>query len=243
MQSEKRPLFAVLIDGDNISAKYAEPILKEIDTFSNPALRRVYGDWSRPDLKNWAKKILEFGLTAHQETANTKGKNATDIGLVIDAMDILHSGKFDGIVLVSSDSDFTRLAARIREDGLEVVGIGEAKMPESLRNVCNRVIFIENIVGDLGDTEVVVTTGDQPKEESVKKPISKAVPLIVAAMDRLDPDGQVYHLGQLGQAITALYPDFDCRTYGKKKLSDLILSLDQFSIKREGTVLQAVRKT
>src|SRR5688572_19650440 len=112
-----RPLYAVLIDADNIPAKYAEAILKEITSFGEPALRRVYADWSRSGLSAWSERILDLGLTAHQETMNTRGKNASDIGLVIDAMDILHSGRFDGFVLVSSDSDFTRLASRIREAG------------------------------------------------------------------------------------------------------------------------------
>ena len=142
------PLLAVLIDADNIPAKYAEAILKEITSLGKPALRRVYGDWSSDRLRNWADKVLKLGLVAHQETANTKGKNASDIGLVIDAMDILHTGTFDGFVLVSSDSDFTALANRIREDGKDVIGIGEGKAPESLRNVCDRFILIENIVDE-----------------------------------------------------------------------------------------------
>jgi len=146
MLERSRPIYAVLIDADNIPAKHAEVILKEIITFGEPALRRVYGDWSGEQLRGWADTAREHGLVAHQETANTKGKNASDIGLVIDAMDILHSGRFDGFVLVTSDSDFTALANRIREQGLQVIGIGERKTPESLRNVCNRFVFIENLV-------------------------------------------------------------------------------------------------
>ena len=137
-----RNLLAVLIDADNIPAKYAESILKEINRYGEPALRRVYGDWSSDRLGAWKKEVVNLGLVANQETANTKGKNASDIGLVIDAMDILHTGRFDGFVLVSSDSDFTALANRLREDGVEVIGIGEDKAPVSLRNVCNRFILI-----------------------------------------------------------------------------------------------------
>ena len=142
MTQRERPLYAVLIDADNIPAKYAAPILKEITKFGEPALRRVYGDWSSGRLSNWSKVVRDLGLVAHQETANTVGKNASDIGLVIDAMDILHTGRFDGFVLVSSDSDFTALANRVRENGLDVIGIGEKKAPEALRNVCNRFILI-----------------------------------------------------------------------------------------------------
>ncbi|HHL22595.1 MAG TPA: NYN domain-containing protein, partial [Aliiroseovarius sp.] len=126
--SEK--LLAVLIDADNIPAKFAEPILKEITSLGEPALRRVYGDWSSDRLRQWTGMVRELGLVAVQESANTKGKNASDIGLVIDAMDILHTGRFDGFVLVSSDSDFTALANRIREEGKDVYGIGETKTPE-----------------------------------------------------------------------------------------------------------------
>ena len=142
-----RPLLAVLIDADNVPAKHAAAVLREVTSIGEPALRRVYGDWSSDRLKSWAGKLMDLGLVAVQETANTKGKNASDIGLVIDAMDILHQGRFDGFVLVSSDSDFTALANRLREDGLTVVGIGEKKTPEALRNVCNRFIFIENLDG------------------------------------------------------------------------------------------------
>ena len=126
MLTKNRTLYAVLIDADNIPAKHAGPILKEIAKFGELALRRVYGDWSNEKLRAWAKTVREYGLVAHQETANTKGKNASDIGLVIDAMDILHAGRFDGFVLVSSDSDFTALANRIREQGVEVIGSGDS---------------------------------------------------------------------------------------------------------------------
>ncbi len=118
---------AVLIDADNVPAKFAEAILKEVTSIGEPALRRVYGDWTSGRLKAWSDKILSLGLVAHQQSANISGKNASDIGLVIDAMDILHKERFHGFVLVSSDSDFTSLANRLREDGLEVYGIGEKK--------------------------------------------------------------------------------------------------------------------
>ena len=232
-----RPLFAVLIDGENINAKHAELILKEIASFADPALLRVYGDWSDRGMKDWASTALDLGLVTHQVAANTKGKNATDIGLVIDAMDILHRKTFDGFVLVSSDSDFTRLAARIREEGLQVVGIGEKKAPISLRNTCNRFIFIENIVKDVEVSGSAAKSG-----QSSKEPVENAEPLIIAAMDRINPDATEFHLGQLGQSITALFPDFDCRTYGKKKLSDLVESLNKFSIERDGTAIQVRRK-
>ncbi|MDJ0638978.1 MAG: NYN domain-containing protein [Paracoccaceae bacterium] len=234
MADRDRPLYAVLIDADNIPAKYAEAILKEITTFGEPALRRVYGDWSSGRLNTWSKAVRELGLVAHQETANTVGKNASDIGLVIDAMDILHTGRFDGFVLVSSDSDFTALANRAREQGIDVIGIGEQKAPESLRNVCNRFILLENIVEEPAPAA-------KGAGKSMKLDPSKAIPLITRAMDKIASEDDWYALGQLGQYITRDTPDFDPRTYGKKKLSDLVVGLARFETKKIGNQLHVRR--
>ncbi|RVT82104.1 NYN domain-containing protein [Rhodobacteraceae bacterium CCMM004] len=238
MATRDRPLYAVLIDADNIPAKFAGAILKEITGLGEPALRRVYGDWSSGRLNNWSKVVRELGLVAHQETANTVGKNASDIGLVIDAMDILHTGRFDGFVLVSSDSDFTALANRVREDGLDVIGIGERKAPESLRNVCNRFILIENIVDDPRETR---REDDAEPLPDKLKPID-AIPLILSAMDKIEQDDEWYALGQLGQYVVADNPDFDTRTYGKKKLSDLVQDLKRFETKKIGNQLHVRRR-
>ncbi|MBK5932763.1 OST-HTH/LOTUS domain-containing protein [Rhodovulum imhoffii] len=228
------PVLAVLIDADNIPARHAEAILKEVTAFGEPALRRVYGDWSSDRLKPWGEKVLSLGLVAHQETANTRGKNASDIGLVIDAMDILHSGRFDGFVLVSSDSDFTRLASRIREQGLDVIGIGEAKTPLSLRNVCNRFVLIENIVDDPVPHKGAPVSGKRPPME-----VSE---MILRAMDKINQEeDEWYTLGQIGQYITADMPDFDTRTYGKRKLSELVKELKRFETRRVGNQLQLRR--
>jgi len=231
MLTRNRTLYAVLIDADNIPVKHAEPILKEIATFGELALRRVYGDWSSERLQGWAKTVRKHGLVAHQETANTKGKNASDIGLVIDAMDILHAGRFDGFVLVSSDSDFTALANRIREQGLDVIGIGERKTPESLRNVCNRFVFIENII----DETAPAKAGKQTK--SNKLPVRDAAPLIIAAMEKIEQDDDWYSLSALGKLIMAANSDFDTRTYGYKKLSALVGSLNGFEIRKIEQIL------
>jgi NYN domain/OST-HTH/LOTUS domain len=248
MARDGAKLLAVLIDADNVLARHAEAILKEVSTIGEPALRRVYGDWSSSQLAGWKNQARDLGLVMHQQSANTKGKNASDIGLVIDAMDILHQGKFDGFVLVSSDSDFTRLASRIREEGLEVIGIGEAKTPESLRKVCNRFILIENIITE-AEAEVRVAHVAPPVAPAVKtepatvpapikKPMADAIPLIFKAMKNIDPDSEWYHLGQLGQYMTRADPDFDSRTYGAPKLSDLIKGLPKrFEVKKEGNVL------
>ena len=247
MARDGAKLLAVLIDADNVLARHAEAILKEIGTIGEPALRRVYGDWSSSQLAGWKSKARDLGLVMHQQSANTKGKNASDIGLVIDAMDILHQGKFDGFVLVSSDSDFTRLASRIREEGLEVVGIGEAKTPESLRKVCNRFILIENIVSEAEVDPPSATPqpatpaakADEPAPApAIKKPMSNAIPLIAKAMLSIDPDAEWYHLGTLGQYMVRADPDFDPRTYGAAKLSDLVKGLPKrFEVKKQGNAL------
>ncbi len=236
-----RMLLAVLIDADNIPAKYAGAIMREITTFGEPALRRVYGDWSSPALAGWKKEVVELGMVANQETANTKGKNASDIGLVIDAMDILHTGRFDGFVLVSSDSDFTALANRLREDGVEVIGIGEGKAPASLRNVCNRFILIENIVPE-EKADKPAKSSPATKASPDRQPPSKAIPLVIKAMESIDPEAEWYSLGQLGQYITRAHPDFDPRTYGSAKLSDLLMKTGRFETqKRLGQQLEVRR--
>ncbi|MGQ0611373.1 MAG: NYN domain-containing protein [Paracoccaceae bacterium] len=230
----RAPRLAVLIDADNVRAGNATAILDEIASFGEPSLRRVYGDWSSQALSQWKEQARNLGLVMHQQSANTKGKNASDIGLVIDAMDILHAGKVDGFVLVSSDSDFTRLASRIREDGLQVIGIGEAKTPESLRKVCNRFVLIENIVNSpeaLPAPAQGARAGKSAEPAApTKEPPVNAIALIRDAMKKIDPDQDDYSLGQLGQVITQLHPDFDPRTYGSAKLSDLLRKTGRFEV-------------
>lgn len=218
---EKSHLLAVLIDADNVPSKYAEAILREVTSYGEPGLRRVYGDWSNQQLSGWTKTAQKLGLVQYQQTANTKGKNASDIGLVIDAMDILHAGHFDGFVLVSSDSDFTRLASRIREQGLTVIGIGEAKAPDALKNACNRFVTIENITEDATPAKARAETLDSSRVAEARK-------LITDAMEKIDSDDEWFALGRIGQQIQADKPDFDARSYGKKKLSDLVKELKVF---------------
>ncbi len=235
MAESRAPRLAVLIDADNVPASYAEAIFEEIAGLGEASVRRIYGDWSAQRLAGWAKQVAALGLVADQQFSNTKGKNASDIGLVIAAMDFLHSGLFDGFVLVSSDSDFTRLAARIREQGLDVYGIGEKKTPEAFRMACKRFIYVEN----LGSDESRVTPKPEPVAAGAelqgkpggKEAPAKAIPLIIAAMRAIDPEGEWYSLGQIGQFITQGAPDFDTRTYGSAKLSDLIKKISRFEVK------------
>ena len=233
-----RPLLAVLIDADNTSPKHAGAIFDEIASLGEASVRRCYGDFSSQQMAGWNKVQAEHGIVPHHSPANTVGKNSSDIALVIDAMDILHSGRFDGFVLVSSDSDFTRLASRIREQGLDVYGIGQKKTPDAFRKACKRFIFLENL-GPQGGREQAGGDGgsDDSAAPTIRNPI-EARDIILRAMDAIDQDDEWYALGPLGQYITAANPDFDTRTYGKKKLSDLVRDLKVFETKRgEGNQL------
>jgi len=228
-----RPLLAVLIDADNVPARHAAAIMREVASIGEPALRRVYGDWSNEHLKGWKSPIRELGLVAHQETANTTGKNASDIGLVIDAMDILHSGRFDIFVIVSSDSDFTALVNRMREQGLTVIGIGEKKTHDSLRNVYNRFILIENLEG--------TAAPDTPTNDTAQA--NKALPLFREAMNLIETEDDWYNLSQIGQSIQARHADFDARTYGHNKLSALVAALDALQTRKIGNHLMVRLKS
>jgi len=225
------PLLAVLIDADNTSPKWTQAIFDEIAGMGEASVRRCYGDFSSQQMNGWSKVQAEFGLVPHHQPANTVGKNASDIALVIDAMDLMHSSRFDGFVLISSDSDFTRLASRIREQGLDVFGIGARKTPEAFRKACKRFIYLENLGGapEGGPTQA---TG---------KNLNEARDLLFKAMDSLDQDSDWYSLGQLGQQITTATPDFDTRSYGHKKLSDLIAALKVLETRREGNQLMVRR--
>jgi uncharacterized LabA/DUF88 family protein len=251
MSEPRAPRLCVLIDADNIPAGYAEAIFEEIAALGEASVRRIYGDWSAQRLNNWAKKVASFGMVPDQQFSNTRGKNASDIGLVIAAMDFLHSGLFDGFVLVSSDSDFTRLAARIREQGLDVYGIGEMKTPEAFRMACKRFIYVENLTvrdearepprlplpGTASSVPPPPAAADAPARP-MKEPPQKAIPLIIAAMRAIDPDGEWYSLGQVGQYITQATPDFDTRTYGTAKLSDLVAKISRFEVRKRGNLLE-----
>lgn len=232
--TEKTNLLAVLIDADNTSPKYTRAIFEEIASLGEASVRRCYGDFSSPLMGGWNKVQSEFGLVPHHQPANTVGKNASDIALVIDAMDLLHSGRFDGFVLVSSDSDFTRLASRIREQGLDVFGMGQMKTPEAFRKACKRFIFIENIVepdeADRSGGKPDTTDRSGGKLSAAR--MKEARDLIIKAMEAVDQDDEWYALGALGQRIIAANPDFDTRSFGKRKLSDLVSALKIFETKR-----------
>ena len=218
---------AVLIDADNASPRIADGLFEEVAKIGEASLRRIYGDVSKGQQAGWEKILAKHAILWQQQHAYTTGKNSSDIALVIDAMDLLHSGRFDGFCLVSSDSDFTRLAARIREQGTDVYGIGQAKTPESFRQACTRFIFTENFVPEAAES------GKAPARAS--STADEAVPLLEKAIAELEEDAEGwYDLGTVGKLLTNLSSEFDTRTYGHAKLSSLVEATKRFEISREG---------
>jgi len=225
--ADKRPeRLAVLIDADNISHQIADALFEEVAKIGEAAVRRIYGDFSKPQLAGWAKTLPNHAIIPSQNFANTTGKNATDIALVIDAMDLVHSGRFDGFCLVSSDSDFTRLASRIREQGLHVYGFGKQQTPESLRKACHRFIYVEN----LGNPDIGLEPADQAKPAKSLLQPGKARLLIDKAITQLDAEGGWVALGGVGSYLLKLAPDFDPRSYGFAKLSGLVNKVGGYQV-------------
>lgn len=216
---------AVLIDADNASAKIADGLFDEIAKIGEASVRRIYGDFSSARSKAWAGILSKHAIIPQQQFAHTIGKNASDITLVIDAMDLLHRGRFDGFCLVSSDSDFTRLAARIREEGVDVFGFGEQKTPESFRQACRRFIYTENLL----PKAPVADTGETSKPLQSLAHAKRILNKVIAEME--SEDGWV-NLGPVGSQLSNLASDFDPRTYGCAKLSDLVRKIDTLELIR-----------
>jgi len=222
---------AVLIDGDNIPSANVKGMMEEIAKYGNPTIKRIYGDWTRPGLTKWKNLLLENAITPIQQYGYTTGKNATDSAMIIDAMDILYSGKVNGFCLVSSDSDFTRLATRLREAGMQVIGIGEKKTPNPFIVACDKFIYIE-----------ILNKQAEEKAESKEAPVStidqitgKEINLIRTTINDLSDDDGWAFLGDVGSLIQKKRPNFDSRNYGFEKLTPLIKSIGQFDIEQRGT--------
>jgi uncharacterized LabA/DUF88 family protein len=217
--------FAVLIDADNTSPRIAAGLFEEIAKFGEASVRRIYGDFSDQRLKSWTKVLQKFAIDPYQQFAYTAGKNASDIALVIDSMDLLHSGRFDGFCLVSSDSDFTRLASRLREQGADVYGFGERKTPESFRQACRRFIYTENLLPD----NPASTPGTGPSLKALQPPTA-AIPILHRAIAQLESEDGWVSLSTVGKRLSDIASDFDPRTYGYRKLSDLVRKTGAFNI-------------
>ncbi len=231
MSMDKR--YAVLIDADNISDKYIKFILDEISNDGVATYKRIYGDWTRTTSASWKSVLLEHSITPIQQYSYTFGKNATDSAMIIDAMDILYSGNVEGFCLVSSDSDFTRLASRLRESGMDVVGMGESKTPKAFISACNKFKYLDLLAMADQQAQEQPKTAKAVEEEEVMTnfdTIKKAIITIV--QENSDEDEWIF-IGDIGNKLQKRYPDFDVRNFGFNKFTPFIKSLDLFEIKSE----------
>jgi len=233
---------AVLIDADNVPCSSIKGVMEEIAIYGTPTIKRIYGDWTSPNVGGWKGALLEHAITPIQQYGYTSGKNSTDSAMIIDAMDILYSGKTDGFVILSSDSDFTRLAIRLREAGQKVIGIGERKTPNPFIVACDKFIYIEVIRATQREQEkgsqITIKKPLETRTKSAEKPPEKpsndvlASPIGLIAdsiADIADHEGYAF-LGELGNLLLKKQPDFDPRNYGFMKLTPLIKSLPRFEI-------------
>ena len=226
---------AVLIDADNVPYANVKEMFEEIAKYGTPTFKRIYADWTKPTVSGWKKVLLENAITPVQQYSYSTGKNASDSALIIDAMDILYTGKVDGFCIVSSDSDFTRLATRLREAGMKVIGIGEKKTLSPFITACDKFIYLEILKGEAdnaaeNEPEKTMVT----EKPSGKKPLSKIDPQIIRLFrdsidDLADENGWAF-LGDLGNLMLKKKPDFDSRNYGFSKLLQLIKSINKFDI-------------
>ncbi len=216
--SDKRTI-AVLIDGDNAQPQPVNEMLAEISKYGRTTIRRIYGDWTTPNMHGWKTRLQESAIQPIQQFRNTVGKNATDSAMIIDAMDILHSGHVGGICLVSSDSDYTRLATRVRENGLFVMGIGKQQTPKAFTQACDLFVFEENLVTRVESPDEKLKP---PVAPIATQPVSSALRLVSKAMELWVRDDGWARSSDLGSALSKLDPSFDYRTFGCKNLKDLI---------------------
>jgi len=225
---------AVLIDADNVSDKYIKAIIDEVSNHGTPTYKRIYGDWTKPQLGPWKSVLLNHSITPIQQYSYTSGKNATDAALIIDAMDILYSGNVDGFCIVSSDSDFTKLAARLREAGMFVLGMGEKKTPTPFIAACELFKYLEILMAPIShETKTEQATSQEFKAGMVsKEALIDAIRSIISEIS--DEDGWAF-LGELGSTLNRRYPDFDTRNYGFSKLTPLVSSFKQFEIQSRKT--------
>ena len=230
----KERKLAVLIDADNVPYGNIKEMLDEIAKYGNPIIKRIYADWTNKGVSGWKKVLLENAINPIQQYSYTKGKNSTDSALIIDAMDLLYSEKVDGFCIVSSDSDFTRLATRLREAAMYVIGIGEKKTPKPFITACDKFVYIEILKRDniLPDTlmKEEIKTKNKPKDEAVGRIDQDLTNLLKESIEEVSDDSGWVFLGVLGNHIIKKRKDFDPRNYGFSKLYPLIKQTDIFDI-------------
>lgn len=224
---------AVLIDGDNIPSKYIKEMMEEITKYGTPTIKRIYGDWTKPHLSKWKHILLENAITPIQQYGYTTGKNATDSAMIIDAMDILYSEKVNGFCLVSSDSDFTKLATRLREAGLVVYGIGEKKTPNPFIVACDKFIYLEILASDEEDEDEASEGKKHPKKATIDNITPKVIRFLRNSVEDAADDGGWAFMGDVGSLILKKQPNFDSRNFGFEKLTPLFKSLPQFEIEQK----------
>lgn len=230
MDNSKDLRLAVLIDADNIPYRLISGILEEIAKYGVPTFKRIYADWTKPHVAGWKTVLLDHAITPVQQYSYTIGKNSSDSALIIDAMDILYTGRVDGFCVVSSDSDFTRLATRLREAGMKVFGMGEQKTPSPFRAACDKFIYIEILNQPEAGAKTIKLADLRKKEKVIIKADKNLVNLVTSSInDIADESGWVF-LGELGNLLLKKRPDFDPRNYGFEKLLQLIRSLGVFEI-------------
>lgn len=242
---ENEGRYALLIDADNVSAKYIKPILDELSKYGNVTYKRIYGDWTTTHNASWKEVLLENSISPIQQYSYTQGKNATDSAMIIDAMDILYTGKVDGFCIVSSDSDFTRLASRLRESGQNVIGMGEEKTPTAFRQACNIFTTLELLLEDdeakpetqstAGKSAASATAAQKQRkcEESISK--SQIEEAVIKIITENQNNGKETGLAEVGNRLVKLYPDFDVRRYGYSMLYKFLETFPKLKIVREGT--------
>jgi len=240
MELQKDTRLAVLIDADNVPYSNIKGVMEEIAKYGTPTFKRIYGDWTRPTVSGWKGVLLQNAITPIQQYSYTQGKNSSDSALIIDAMDILYSGKVDGFCIVSSDSDFTRLATRLREAGMKVFGIGQKKTPNPFIVACDKFIYMEIIPQfEEAETEEATPSKTKPVKPSTKPSVEKlnkeTLKLIAATINDLADENGWAFLGDVGNLLLKKQPNFDPRNYGFQKLTPLIKSLPQFEIDKRET--------
>lgn len=237
---------AVLIDAENISEKYIKYMLDELANYGTPTYKRIYGDWTKPELSKWKSSLLDFSIQPIQQYSYTSGKSASDSAMIIDAMDILYSGKIDGFCLVSSDSDFTKLAARLREAGMFVIGMGEKKTPQPFIRACEKFLYLEVLMPTPEVPKQTKTTQakSKPEEKSEAKIEEKTEPKVPTSnkkkisiiirdiIENIDGDDGWAYLADVGNLLSKREPDFDARNFGFHKFSDFIFSLKTIEVNK-----------